>query len=148
MRRAGASLLVLMAIVGLAFRPAAQTARTPAASAALVLKNFTLIDGNAGAPLQNAALVAENGRITWVGPAGRLNAPPGAAVQDLTGKYVMPGIIDLHVHVAESDGLVQDPKRTFTRANVEHDLRLYASYGVTSVLSITNDFRSIRSPSW
>jgi imidazolonepropionase-like amidohydrolase len=138
-RRAGASLLVLVAIVGLAFRPAAQTARTPAASSALVLKNFTLIDGNAGAPLQNAALVAENGRITWVGPAAQLNVPPGAAVQDLTGKYVMPGIIDLHVHVAESDGLVQDPKRTFTRANVEHDLRLYASYGVTSVLSMGSD---------
>ena len=47
----------------------------------------------------------------------------------------MPGIIDLHVHVAESDGMVQDPKRTFTRENVVHDLRLYASYGVTSVLS-------------
>src|SRR2546429_56049 len=30
----------------------------------------------------------------------------------------MPGIIDLHVHVAESDGLVQDPKRTFSRVNV------------------------------
>ena len=111
----------------------------PAASRALVLKNFTLIDGNGGTPVANAALVAENGRITFVGPAAQLKAPAGAAVQDLAGKFVMPGIIDLHVHVAESDGLVQDPKRTFTRENVEHDLRLYASYGVTSVLSMGSD---------
>jgi imidazolonepropionase-like amidohydrolase len=137
--RATPLVLWVLAIVGLAFRPAAQTAQAPAASRALVLKNFTLIDGNGGAPLQNAALVAENGRITWIGPAAQLKAPAAAAVQDLTGKYVMPGIIDLHVHVAESDGLVQDPKRTFTRANVEHDLRLYASYGVTSVLSMGSD---------
>jgi cytosine/adenosine deaminase-related metal-dependent hydrolase len=47
--------------------------------------------------------------------AAQLNAPKGAAPRDLTGKYVMPGLIDLHTHVAGSDGLVQDPKRTFTR---------------------------------
>jgi imidazolonepropionase-like amidohydrolase len=138
-RRAGAALFVLLAVVGLAFRPAAQTTPAPSAPGALVLRNFTLIDGNGGAPLPNAALVAEGGRITWVGSAAQLKAPAGAAVQDLAGKYVMPGIIDLHVHVAESDGLVQDPKRTFTRENVEHDLRLYASYGVTSVLSMGTD---------
>jgi imidazolonepropionase-like amidohydrolase len=126
--------------VGLAFRPASQ-AQAPAGSTprTLVLKNFTLIDGNGGAPLQNAALVVDNGRITFVGQAAQLKPPPGAAVQDLSGKYVMPGIIDLHVHIAESDGLVQDPKRTFTRENVEHDLRLYASYGITSVLSMGSD---------
>jgi hypothetical protein len=48
-------------------------------------------------------------------------------------------LIDLHVHVAESDGAVQDPKRTFTRENVEKDLLLYATYGVTSVLSMGSD---------
>ena len=126
--------------VGPAFRPAGGAQATPpATSRTLVLRNFTLIDGNGGAPLSGAALIAENGRITWVGPAAQLKAPAGTAVQDLTGKYMMPGIIDLHVHVAESDGMVQDPKRTFTRENVEHDLRLYASYGVTSVLSMGSD---------
>jgi len=104
-------------------RPAAQVAR-PAAAQTLVLKNFTLIDGNGGTPVQNAGLIAEGGRISWVGPASQLRAPAGAPVQDLAGKYVMPGIIDLHVHVAESDGMVQDPKRTFTRENVQHDLHL------------------------
>jgi imidazolonepropionase-like amidohydrolase len=130
-----AALAVVDAARGQVVRPA-----TPAATPnPLVLSKFTLIDGNGGTPLQNAALIVQDGRITFVGPASQLKPPAGAAVQDLTGKYVLPGLIDLHVHVAESDGAVQDPKRTFTRENVEKDLRLYASYGVTSVLSMGSD---------
>lgn len=121
-------------------RPAVQSRPGSAApSAPLVLNNFTLIDGRGGAPLAPAGLIAENGRITWIGPAAELVAPAGAAVQELKGKFVMPGIIDLHVHVANADGLRQDPVEFFTRANVERELKLYASYGVTSVLSLGTD---------
>jgi imidazolonepropionase-like amidohydrolase len=118
---------------------ASQQAPASAQNPALVLTNFTLIDGNGGTPVANSALVAENGRITYVGPAAQLKAPAGAPVQNLAGKFLLPGLIDSHVHVAESDGVVQDPKRTFTRENVERDLRLYASYGITSVLSMGSD---------
>jgi hypothetical protein len=41
--------------------------------------------------------------------------------------------------VANADGLRQDPVEFFTRANVERELKLYASYGVTSVLSLGTD---------
>jgi imidazolonepropionase-like amidohydrolase len=146
MMRARLSLLFLLALLSIAALAVVDAAReqakpaTPATSPnTLVLSKFTLIDGNGGTPVPNAALVVEDGRITFVGPASQLKPPAGAAVQDLSGKYVLPGLIDLHVHVAESDGAVQDPKRTFTRENVEKDLRLYASYGVTSVLSMGSD---------
>jgi imidazolonepropionase-like amidohydrolase len=117
---------------------AAISAQAPAAST-MVLRNFTLIDGRGGPPLQNAALVVTDGRITFVGPAGELKAPAGANVQDLAGKFIMPGLINLHGHVAESDGVVQDPVKFFTREEVDRDLRLYASYGVTSVASLGTD---------
>jgi imidazolonepropionase-like amidohydrolase len=140
---AGLAVGLAVAAAGMKYGPAtpasAQQPPSSAQSAALVLTNFTLIDGNGGAPQPNSALVAENGRITFVGPAAQLKAPAGATPQNLAGKFLLPGLIDLHVHVAESDGVVQDPKRTFTRENVEHDLRLYASYGVTSVLSMGSD---------
>jgi imidazolonepropionase-like amidohydrolase len=146
MMRARLSLLFLLALLSIAALAVVDAAReqakpaTPATSPnTLVLSKFTLIDGNGGTPVPNAALVVQDGRITFVGPASQLKPPAGAAVQDLSGKYVLPGLIDLHVHVAESDGAVQDPKRTFTRENVEKDLRLYASYGVTSVLSMGSD---------
>ena len=134
------AVLTTAALMTLSPRLTAQSpAGGPSASSPLVLTNFTLIDGHGGQPLAPAALVAENGRITWIGPAAQLKAPPGAAVRELKDKFVMPGIIDLHVHVANADGLRQDPVEFFTRANVERELKLYASYGVTSVLSLGTD---------
>ena len=133
------SLRLVAAALGLAFialmRPAAQA---PTAST-LVLTNFTLIDGNGGAPAPNSALVAVNGRIDWIGPAAQLKAPAGATAQNLAGKFVMPGLINLHAHVAESDGVVQDPVKFFTREEVQRDLALFASYGVTTVASLGTD---------
>jgi len=116
----------------------APAASTPAADV-LVLSNFTLIDGNGGAPVANSALIATDGRITWIGPAAELKAPAGAAVQNLAGKFVMPGLIDLHTHVSNSDVEMQDPVRFFTREGVTSDLHLYASYGTTSVASLGTD---------
>ncbi len=120
---------------------APEPAPAPAAPAAdlLVLRNFTLIDGNGGAAAADSALIATDGRITWVGPASQLQLPAGAQVQDLSGKFVMPGLIDLHTHVSNSDVEMQDPVRFFTREGVTRDLQLYASYGVTSVASLGTD---------
>ena len=102
-------------------------------------QGFTLLDGAGGAPLSGAAMIVENGRITWVGSTAQLKVPQGAAVNDLAGKFVMPGIINLHGHVSVTEGLVQDTKRFYTRENVEKNLALYASYGVTSVVSMGAD---------
>jgi imidazolonepropionase-like amidohydrolase len=74
------------------------------------LKNFTLIDGSGKAPVANAAMVIDNGRITAVGASASVKAPAGAQTIDLAGKYVMPGIINLHGHLGNTIGLVQDPK--------------------------------------
>jgi imidazolonepropionase-like amidohydrolase len=104
----------------------------------VVLRNFTLIDGTGKAPVSNAALVITDGRIRYAGPASAAKAPSGASSIDLKGKYVMPGIINLHGHVGNVAGLVQYPKN-YTRANTEHNLRTYASYGVTSVISMGAD---------
>jgi len=103
-----------------------------------VLKNFTLIDGNGGPPVPAAALVMVDGRIQSIGPLSRIKAPAGAQVVDLTGKYVMPGIINLHGHVGNVIDLTQD-RKFFTRENVEKDLKTYASYGVTTVASMGTD---------
>jgi len=56
----------------------------------------------------------------------------------LAGKFVIPGIINLHGHVGNSVDLAQDPKN-FTRQNVESQLKRYASCGVTSVVSMGSE---------
>jgi len=103
-----------------------------------VLRNFTLIDGTGRPAAPNSAMIIDNGRIRWVGPAAGLMVPAQAAVTDLSGKFVMPGIINLHGHLGNAVGLAQDPK-LYTRASVEHDLKAYASYGVTTMLSLGLD---------
>ena len=95
-----------------------------------VLKNFTLIDGTGRPPLASAAMIVDAGRIIWVGPVAQLRTPAGAQTIDLTGKFVMPGIINLHGHLGNTVDLTQDA-RFFTRENVEKNLQTYASYGVT-----------------
>ena len=146
MRWSVSTLLTALALVtaacgGGAPAPAEAPASAPPASAAnvLVLTNFTLIDGRGGPPVADSALIATDGRITWIGPNSGLKAPAGAPVQNLTGKFVMPGLIDLHTHVSNSDVVMQDPVRFFTREGVTRDLQLYASYGVTSVVSLGTD---------
>jgi imidazolonepropionase-like amidohydrolase len=83
-------------------------------------------------------MVVDAGRIRWIGPASSLTVPAGAEVADLTGRFVMPGLIDLHGHFGITVGLTQDAKQ-YSRPTVEHDLRTYASYGVTTVLSMGLD---------
>ena len=63
----------------------------PASSDALVFRNFTLIDGGDREPIQQAAMVVEQGRVSWVGPASELKAPDGAMTTDLNGTFVTPG---------------------------------------------------------
>ena len=104
----------------------------------VVLRNFTLIDGTGRAPVTNAALVVTDGRIRYAGPASVAKTPQGATTMDLKGKYVVPGIINLHGHLGNVKGLIQDPKN-YTAENLDANLKTYASYGVTTVVSMGSD---------
>jgi imidazolonepropionase-like amidohydrolase len=114
------------------------TQRTDTRTDTLVLTGFSLIDGTGRPTAPNSAMTIEEGRINWVGPAAELKAPAGATTVDLTGKYVMPGLINLHGHLGNAVGLEQKAE-LYTRQTVENDLRMYASYGVTTMLSLGID---------
>jgi imidazolonepropionase-like amidohydrolase len=51
-------------------------------------------------------MILDAGRIVWVGPVTQLQAPAGAETVDLTGKYVMPGLINLHGHLGNTVDLL------------------------------------------
>jgi imidazolonepropionase-like amidohydrolase len=110
----------------------------PAWGETTVLTNVTVIDGTGAAAMANSAIVMTNGKIAWVGPAASLKAPSGAKIEDMSGKFVMPGIIDSHVHVGMMHDVTQDEKYE-TPENVEADLKTYAAYGVTAVQVLGTD---------
>jgi imidazolonepropionase-like amidohydrolase len=103
-----------------------------------VFRNFTLIDGTGRTPATNSAMIVDNGRISWVGPVSQLKTLSSAQVIDLSGKYVMPGLINLHGHLGMVVGIKQDASYE-TPENVEKNLKTYASYGVTTVVSMGTD---------
>jgi imidazolonepropionase-like amidohydrolase len=100
-----------------------------------VLRHFTLIDGTGRAPRAAQALIITDGKLSWVGPDAGVKVPRGATVEDLKGKYVMPGLIDNHVHLGLVDGIAQDLKYQ-TPENIDKQLHVYAAYGVTSVQTL------------
>ncbi len=64
----------------------------------LVIQGATLISGTGSTPVQNAVVVIEDNRITAVGPAGQVSVPQGAEVIQADGKFIIPGLSDMHVH--------------------------------------------------
>src|SRR5262245_34018391 len=89
-----------------------------------VLTHATVIDGSGAAPRSNVTIVMENGLIRAMGPSALIDPPLDAALVDLTGKFVVPGIINAHGHVG---------------ARTEPQLRQYAAYGVTTTNSMQTD---------
>jgi imidazolonepropionase-like amidohydrolase len=83
-----------------------------------------------GAAVENSAFVVENGKFTKVGKKGEVEAP-GAARVDLTGKTVMPAIIDTHAHLGWAiikTGAIG--KETYSKENLIDHLTRAAYYGV------------------
>ncbi len=64
-----------------------------------VLKGGRLIDGGGGAIVENSAVVIKGERIEAAGAADAVKIPKGAEVVDTTGKTVMPGLMDAHLHL-------------------------------------------------
>jgi imidazolonepropionase-like amidohydrolase len=89
-------------------------------------------------PIANGALLIDQGRIVSAGRKGEVRAPSGAARVDLTGKTVMPALIDSHVHLGYQKGLSY-AAGNFTRENLIDQLNRYAYSGVAAVLSLGTD---------
>jgi cytosine/adenosine deaminase-related metal-dependent hydrolase len=94
-------------------------AHKPAGPLAFVHAN--LFDSATASVRRNATVVIDGNKISAVGGDGKVSVPQGAEVVDATGKMLMPGLWDMHVHVQPNDGL------------------LNMAAGVTSVRDLAND---------
>lgn len=66
----------------------------------LVIEGGTLIDGNGGPPKRDALITLQGNKIVGVSQVGRAAIPAGATVINATGKFILPGLIDAHLHYA------------------------------------------------
>ena len=65
----------------------------------LLLKNARIIDGNGGAPLDDHSVLVKDGRIAEIAPSAALPTTSNGSEIDLSGKTLLPGFIDCHVHI-------------------------------------------------
>src|SRR5215813_3466358 len=74
-----------------------------------VIQGATVITGSGSPSIRNAAIVIDAGRIRDIGPRNEVRVPNNAQVIDARGKWVIPGLIDAHVHFSQSAGIYTRP---------------------------------------
>ena len=85
----------------------------------------TVIDGTGAPPILDGVIIVADGRIEQIGPPDLVKVPRGALEMRLDGRWVIPGLIDAHVHLER------------------WALSRYLAYGVTSVRSMGGDRDSV-----
>jgi imidazolonepropionase-like amidohydrolase len=95
----------------------------------VVIKGATLLDVRTGRQTANSAILVEKDRIKEVGDASNLRIPTDARVIDARGKWVIPGLVDMHVHGS---------------ARKDVPITLYVANGITAVRDMGGNITSLR----
>ena len=127
------SLAALIA-VGAAYSIEPVKTQSRQSTAVTLYEGARLIAGDGSAPIADSAFLVESGTITQVGRKGQLTAPGGAGRVNLTGKTVMPALINAHGHPGFQRGLTYSADN-FTRENIIDDLNRALYFGVAVVQS-------------
>lgn len=100
-----------------------------------IFLNARIIDGDGRVISPKGNLVVADGKIVAVGGSA---VPAKGESIDLAGKTIIPGLVNAHGHVGDTQGL-QTGAQFYTEANLTAQLKRYASYGVTTVVSLGGD---------
>ncbi len=115
----------------------------------IALVGGTVINPRDGRIIPHAVVVLDGDRIASVAPREGTTAPSGARVIDCTGKFILPGYIDTHVHFFQSGGLFTRPdvvdlnrvrpygeEIAWTKAHLADTFARYLRCGITSVIDV------------
>src|SRR5262249_29264376 len=133
-----ACLILLAALVSAG---AAQPSRS---AGPMLFEGARLIAGDGGRPIEASAFLVENTRFARVGRKGEIPLARGASRVDLTGKVVMPAMVDVHSHFGflnQLDGSMS--KANFTRENLLDHLKRYAYHSFAAAISMGTDMGDV-----
>jgi imidazolonepropionase-like amidohydrolase len=113
--------LTLLASAGIV----AQTS-SPSTGAAregtLVITGVSIVDAVRGTTSAPQDVVVEGGRIATIAPTGSVSAPSGATRVDGTGRFAIPGLIDVHAHFGEGESVRRTTPRVRVRSGSSSDM--------------------------
>ena len=116
------------------------------------IRNVNIIDVRTGKLMTGQGVIVSGDKISWIGPDKRLRLVSGTRVVDGTGKYIMPGLIDSHIHFFQSGSLYTRPDAvTLTRVSYKEErerglkhatdyLTRYLRLGITTVMDVGGPF--------
>jgi len=110
-----------------------------AAGAVTVFRGARLILGDGGPAIENAAFIVAGDRFVAAGPSADIEMPANASTVDLTGKTVMPAIVDAHSHIGYMKDLTTSPEN-YSRANILDHMYKFAYHGVAASQAQGSDF--------
>jgi imidazolonepropionase-like amidohydrolase len=131
------AVLVLPIVMGA--QPAAET---------VALTHATVIDGTGAAPMADSMVLIRGGRIAAVYAAGNQPVPNGARVEDLAGKWLIPGLIDAHVHITSGSGDLAQYRELLGRLLLDGVTGLRDMAGDARVLAYLSREASLDAPGW
>ena len=141
-RRAVLLLAALALLLGAPWRADGQPPDSAASTPAVRLFTGGRVIVGDGRVIEEGAILVRGERIVRVGSAAEVTAPPGASVVDLTGRTVMPALVNTHAHLGweryRSWG-----SGNFTRENLIDHLHRHAYYGVGTIISTGSDREEI-----
>ena len=121
----------------------------PGQAGTTALIGATVIDGSGRPPLADAILLIVDGRIAALAPRASLAIPAAAKRVEVGGKWIIPGLIDAHIHFFQSGGLYTRPDIVDLRAarpyeeevsrikaRLRSTLARYLASGVTAVADV------------
>lgn len=110
----------------------------------IVYKNFTLINGTGESPVENAYLIVEDKKILKVGSAYVMEPDSGMEIVDLSGKTIMPGLINCHVHITMEP--VGDPVSIMAKDSIAKSTLRGVANLKKHLLAGTTFFRDLGAP--
>ena len=113
----------------------------------------TLFDGTGADPVADAVVVVLGDRVVAAGPRDSITLHDSTRVVDVTGKYIVPGLVDAHIHYFQSGGLYTRPDVIDLRARRSHEkemseieavlettFRRYLASGVKAVVDVCGGY--------
>jgi imidazolonepropionase-like amidohydrolase len=125
---------------------AVSVAQDKAPAPVIALVGATLIDGTGASPLADATVVIEGDKIKAAGASAKVEVPAGAQTIDATGKWILPGFIDCHIHTGGAYDELQELTDTDSLATLRsmHILGMYLRSGVTAVRDVGSPVESMQ----
>lgn len=125
----------------------------------IFIRNVTLVDVEKQQLISNTTVGITGSNIVSIGKTSKTTLPAGATIIDGTGKFLLPGLTDAHIHFFQSGGLYTRPDAInltkekpyekeieWARTNMKDVLKRYIHSGITSVIDVgaTNNFLQLR----